>query len=130
MDNYILLSSKKHENIRMLSTGTSLLKWVQLNMFVRCKTFVCLKIHMHEIFIVFFNTFFGIFQSLIDTKHSTSTFSKSSYNLPRYSKFSITLWRLPTPLVRGQTSTATYLVIQHHCTLCTALVYKPLCIQQ
>ncbi len=74
----ILLSSKKHENIKMLSTGTSLLKWVQLIIFVRSKTFVCLKIHMHEIFIVFFKTLFCIFQSLIDTKHSTSTFSKSS----------------------------------------------------
>jgi hypothetical protein len=35
------------------------------------------------------------------------------------------LWRLPTPLVRGQTSTATVLRTPKHCTLCTVLVYKP-----
>jgi hypothetical protein len=40
------------------------------------------------------------------------------------------LWRLPTPLVCGQTQHGKqYFVLQHHCTLCTVLVCKPLCIQ-
>jgi hypothetical protein len=48
--------------------------------------------------------------------------SSSQANARRWGK---ALWRLPTPLVRGQTSTATVLRTPNHCTLCTVLGYKP-----
>ncbi len=52
--------------------------------------FITLQVHMHDIFIVCFLTYFCYFQSLIDTKRNIANIQKYSSNSPRYSKFSIT----------------------------------------
>ncbi len=52
---------------------------------------VSLKVHMHEIFIVCFETSFCMFYLLIGTKRSMAKiYEKILINSHRYSKFSIT----------------------------------------